>query len=264
LTQAANERLELEIRLRHALEQEQFFLHYQPLIRVTDGRVLGVEALVRWQPPDQAVIPPGRFIPVAEESGLIAPLGEWVLRTACAQARSWLDRGRSPGVLAVNLTVQELHRPGIAERVGAILRDTGLPPERLELEITETGLMRQGDRAEGILNALKGLGVRLAIDDFGTGYSSLAYLKRFAIDKLKIDRSFIRDIPEDRNDKELTATIVAMAHNLGLEVLAEGVETEAQLAFLREQGCDSFQGFLVSPAVSAAELERWLDRQEAF
>ena len=262
LTQAANERLDLEIRLRHALEQEQFFLHYQPLIRVTDGRILGVEALVRWQPPGEAVIPPGRFIPVAEESGLIVPLGEWVLRTACAQARSWLDRGRSPGVLAVNLTVQELHRPGIAERVGTILRDTGLPPERLELEITETGLMRQDERAEGILNTLKGLGVRLAIDDFGTGYSSLAYLKRFAIDKLKIDRSFIRDIPEDHNDKELTATIVAMAHNLGLEVLAEGVETEAQLAFLRELGCDSFQGFLISPAVSAAELERWLDRRE--
>ena len=255
LTRAANERLELETRLRHALEQQQFFLQYQPLVRVTDGQVLGVEALVRWQPPGEAVIPPGRFIPVAEESGLIVPLGEWVLRTACAQARAWLDRGCSPGMLAVNLTVQELHRPGIAERVGAILRETGLPPERLELEITETGLMQQNDRAEGILNALKALGVRLAIDDFGTGYSSLAYLKRFAIDKLKIDRSFIRDIPEDRNDKELTATIVAMGHNLGLEVLAEGVETEAQLAFLRELGCDSFQGFLISPPVSPAELE---------
>jgi EAL domain-containing protein (putative c-di-GMP-specific phosphodiesterase class I) len=255
--------LELETRLRHALEQQQFFLHYQPLLSVADGRVLGVEALLRWQPSGEAVIPPSRFIPVAEESGLIVPIGEWVLRSACAQARAWLDRGCSPGMLAVNLTVQELHRPGIAERVETILRDTGLPPDHLELEITETGLMQQNDRAEGILNALKGLGVRLAIDDFGTGYSSLAYLKRFSIDKLKIDRSFIRDIPDDRNDKELTATIVAMAHNLGLEALAEGVESEAQLAFLRELGCDSFQGYLVSPAVSATDLERWLQNRGA-
>ncbi|MGD8589695.1 MAG: EAL domain-containing protein [Chromatiales bacterium] len=260
LTRAANERLELETRLRHALEQQQFFLHYQPQLRVTDGRVIGVEALVRWKPPGEPMIPPSRFIQVAEESGLIVPLGEWVLRTACVQARAWLERGRLPGMLAVNLTVQELHRPGIAERVGSILRDSGLPPERLELEITETGLMQQGDRAEDILNALKELGVKLAIDDFGTGYSSLAYLKRFAIDKLKIDRSFICDIPEDRNDKELTATIVAMAHNLGLEVLAEGVESEAQLAFLRDLGCDGFQGYLASPAVSTSELEQWLDQ----
>lgn len=258
LTQAANERLELETRLRHALEQEQFLLHYQPLVRVTDGRVIGVEALVRWQPPGEPLIPPDRFIPAAEESGLIVSLGDWVLRTACAQARSWLDAGHSPGILAVNLTVQELRRPGIAARIEAILQQTGLPPDRLELEITETGLMQQGEQAEGILNALKALGVRLAIDDFGTGYSSLAYLKRFSIDKLKIDRSFIRDIPADHNDKELTATIVAMGHNLGLMVLAEGVETKEQLAFLGEQGCDYFQGYLFSRPLPAAELEQLL------
>ncbi len=254
LTRAASERLEMETRLRHALEQEEFVLHYQPLLSVSDGSVIGAEALLRWQPPGEELIPPDRFIPVAEETGLIVPLGEWVLHQACSQARAWVDACPSLRTLAVNISAQQFRRGDIGDCVRRVLADTGLPATILELEITESGLMEQGRWATDVLHTLKGSGLHLAVDDFGTGYSSLAYLKRLPLDKLKIDRSFVRDIPGDPNDMAIAATIIAMARSLGLEVLAEGVETEAQLDFLREQGCDFYQGYLFSPPVPAEEF----------
>ena len=255
LTREAEGRLALEGRLRHALARSEFMLHYQPLVAVADGRLLGVEALVRWHHPENGLVAPSHFIPIAEENGLIVPLGEWVLRTACAQMKAWLDQGIPSCTLAVNLSPRQFQQDNLAGMVRDILKRSGLPPECLELEITEGAIMRQGEQAIATLHALKALGVRLAIDDFGTGYSSLAYLKRFPIDKLKIDRSFVQDIPDDSNDVEIATTIIAMARNLKLEVLAEGVETAAQLGFLREQGCDSCQGYLFSPPRPAAELE---------
>ncbi len=253
LTRAAHERLALENKLRRALERDEFVLHYQPLVSVREGRVIGAEALVRWQPPGEELVPPARFIPLAEETGLIVPLGNWVLRAACAQARTWLDAGL-PLLLAVNLSARQFQQQDIPEHVRTVLADTGLPAEQLELEITESTLMEQGRQAVDTLMALKELGVRLAIDDFGTGYSSLAYLKRFPVDKLKIDQSFVRDIPHNTGDMEIAATIIAMAHSLRLEVLAEGVETLEQLDFLREQGCDAYQGFLSSRPLSAEDM----------
>ena len=216
--------------------------------------MVGVEALVRWQPPDKALMSPMRFIPLAEETGLILPLGEWVLRTACTQAKAWMNAGGLPLLLAVNLSARQFQQPDLIDRVRAVLLDTGLPSTCLELEITESTLMEQGQQAVSTLAALKELGIRLAIDDFGTGYSSLAYLKRFPIDKLKIDQSFVRDIPYDSNDMEIAAAIIALARNLHLEVLAEGVETEEQLAFLCERGCNTCQGYLFSRPVPAEEL----------
>jgi len=225
------------------LERDELVLHYQPLVSVASGRIVGCEALVRWRPPGEALVPPARFIPLAEETGLIEPLGNWVLRTACAQAKAWLDAGL-PLLLAVNLSARQFQRQDIPQQVRTALADTGLPAQHLELEITESTLMEQGGQALDVLMALKRLGVRLAIDDFGTGYSSLAYLKRFPIDKLKIDQSFVRDIPNDSGDMEIAAAIIAMARSLRLAVLAEGVETREQLDFLRGQGCDAYQGFL--------------------
>jgi len=258
LTRFANERLRLESSLRRALEHGEFVLHYQPQISIRDGGLIGAEALVRWQSPEGELIPPARFIPVAEETGLIRPLGEWVLRTACAQFRAWNEAGLPGLALAVNLSSRQFEQRDLAACLGGILAETRFPAERLELEITESAIMAQGEQAIDTLGQLKRLGVTLSIDDFGTGYSSLAYLKRFAVDKLKIDQSFIRDIPHNLNDKEIAATIIAMARNLKLHVLAEGVETEEQLAFLRLHGCDAFQGYLFSPAVPAAAFERFL------
>ncbi|MCP5159676.1 MAG: EAL domain-containing protein [Gammaproteobacteria bacterium] len=261
LTRAAYERLDLEGRLRRALGRGEFLLHYQPLISVQGKRIVGVEALVRWQPPGEALVSPMRFIPLAEETGLIVPLGEWVLRTACAQAKAWLDAGWPPLLLAVNLSARQFQQPNLIDQICAVLTDTGLPAVYLELEITESTLIDQGQQAvAATLAALKELGVRLAIDDFGTGYSSLAYLKRFPIDKLKIDQSFVRDIPQDSSDMEIAAAIIALARNLHLEVLAEGVETEDQLAFLRERDCDTWQGYLFSRPVPAADLATLLSQ----
>ena len=258
LTEAADERLAMEAGLRRALVTGEFLLHYQPQAACMDGAVLGVEALVRWQPPGEAMVSPARFIPIAEETGLIVPLGEWVLRTACVQARSWLDRGLPPMTVAVNLSPRQFHQPDLAMRVARILEETGLPPDRLELEITEGAIMEDSEHAVVILRGLKALGVSIAIDDFGTGYSSLAYLKRFAIDKLKIDQSFVHDIPTDRDSMAITASIIAMAKNLHLRVLAEGVEREDQLAFLQIHGCEACQGYLFNRPLPPADLERWL------
>ena len=255
LTRVASERLEMESRLRRALERDEFVLYYQPLVAMADGRVIGAEALVRWQPPGESLIPPDRFIHFAEETGLIVPLGEWVLQAACAQAKAWLDRGASLQTISVNMSPRQFRRDDIKDCLTKVLGDTGLPPGVLELEITEGGLMDRGEPGLRVLHDIKQLGVRLAVDDFGTGYSSLAYLKRLPIDKLKIDRSFVRDLPDDANDTAIAATIIAMARTLKLEVLAEGVETEAQLGFLNEQGCDAYQGYWFSPPMPADEFE---------
>ncbi|PKU23552.1 EAL domain-containing protein [Telmatospirillum siberiense] len=254
LTEVANQRVAMEVALRQGLERGEFLLHYQPLIDMSSMRPVGVEALLRWQRPGAGLVPPGQFIPLAEETGLILPLGEFVLGAACSQMKRWLEAGADIETVAVNLSAHQFHQADIAQRVAAILEETGLPPGYLELEITESALMDFGEEAETRLRALKDLGLRLAIDDFGTGYSSLAYLKRFPIDKIKVDQSFVRDIPHDTADMEIVATVVAMAKNLNLQVLAEGVETEAQLAYLRHLKCDAAQGYLFSRPVPPLEF----------
>jgi diguanylate cyclase (GGDEF)-like protein len=254
LTAAANARVEMESALRRGLERGEFMLHYQPLVAMADSRIVGVEALVRWSPPGGEMIPAARFIAVAEETGLIIPLGEWVLREACAQMKAWLDGGLTLDTMAVNLSPHQFGRPNLHETVGDILAETGLPARFLELEITEGSLMESGSDVERKLNALKALGVRLAIDDFGTGYSSLAYLKRFPVDKLKVDQSFVRDIPDSRAGTEITAAVIGLGRALNLEVLAEGVETEIQLAHLRQLGCDTVQGYLLAKPMPACDI----------
>ncbi|MDP2832442.1 MAG: EAL domain-containing protein [Pseudomonadota bacterium] len=262
LTRVANERMQLESRLRGALERGEFVVYYQPQVATRDGRLLGAEALVRWQTPEGELVPPARFIPLAEETGLIRPLGEWILREACAWFRAGFDAGLAPLRLSVNLSSRQFEQRDLVERLHTVLEETGFPAHLLELEITESAIMAQGNQAPAALAALKGLGVGLAIDDFGTGYSSLAYLKRFPVDKLKIDRSFMQDIPQDINDVEIAATIIAMAKNLKLKVLAEGVETEEQLAFLQIHDCDAYQGYFYSrPLPAKAFLELWRRRQ---
>ena len=254
LTQAAQERLQLDTRLRRALERGEFELWYQPLYRLADGHLIGLEALVRLAQPGLPPVSPAEFIPLLEDTGQIVVLGEWVTREACRQARVWLDEGLDVGRVAVNLSSIEMQRGGAVERVERALRDTGLPPERLELEITESGLMQQGDHGERFLHSLHAMGVRLAIDDFGTGYSSLAYLKRFPVSKLKIDRSFIRDLASDGSDAQLVSTMVVMGRGLGLSVLAEGIETAAQRRRLVEIGCEAGQGFHFSRPLPAAQI----------
>ena len=258
LTRAADQRLTLESHLRRALERSEFLLHYQPQVTVAEDRLIGVEALVRWRHPELGLVPPDQFIPLAEETGLIVPLGEWVLFTACTQLKAWLDQGLPPFSIAVNLSSRQFHQGDLAHHVRAVLDATGLPPALLELEITESAIMEQGEQAITTLDALKTLGVKLSIDDFGTGYSSLAYLKRFAVDTLKIDQSFVRDLEQDHGDQVIAATIITMAHNLELQALAEGVETAQQLDFLHQHGCDACQGYLFSQPLPADELERWL------
>ncbi len=255
LTRYASRRLELETRLRRALAQNEFVLYYQPVLSVSDGRLLGAEALVRWIPADGEVVSPADFIPITEETGLIVPIGEWVLHEACRQARQWLDAGYAFETMAVNLSVVQLLRQDIHDLLRRALEETGLPAQRLELEITESKLMEQGEKTASMFDELKRLGVRLAIDDFGTGYSSLAYLKRFAIDKLKIDRSFIKDLADDCNDFAIASAIVAMAHALDIDVQAEGVESAAQLELLSTLGCGTYQGYLCSPPIPAEKFE---------
>ncbi|WP_332671399.1 EAL domain-containing protein [Aromatoleum sp.] len=258
LSLAAQRHLDLDRRLRAALEQRSFELHYQPRIDIADGRIVGCEALLRWHDAEEGDVPPARFIPFAEESGLIVPIGEWVLDTACRQARAWLDAGLPPVVVAVNLSARQLWHADLPDRIAATLARTGLPPENLELELTESMIMGHEAQAEQRLRLLKSMGVRLAIDDFGTGYSSLSYLKNLPIELLKIDQSFIRNLPDDRNDMEITAGIIALAHKLKLKVLAEGVETDAQLGFLVEQGCDAYQGYRFSRPLPAQDFVRLL------
>ncbi len=263
-TAVATNRLQLETRLRRAVEHDEFTLHYQPMVNLATGQIVALEALVRLKTPagGDATLPsigPGEFIPVMEETGMIVALGEWVLHEACRQGKAWLDAGLHFGRIAVNLSPSEVRRGGVIERLSRILRDTGLPPEHLEIEITESGLMESGTSAEQFLLMLYQLGVSLSIDDFGTGYSSLAYLKRFPVHQLKIDRSFIQDTPGNVSDCQLVSTMISMAHGLHMAVVAEGVELTEQADFLAELGCDMVQGYLYSrpvPASQVAELLR--------
>ncbi len=254
LTRATQDRLSLESRLRRALEHEELQVYYQPQVEIASGRIVGAEALVRWLDPEAGMIMPERFIYIAEESGLIIQLGEYVLRTACRQAKAWSDAGLSALRLAVNLSTRQFAHPDLAGQILGVLHETGYDPKRLELELTESALMSEGGDAAALLNQIKTLGVRLALDDFGTGYSSLSYLRRFPLDTLKIDKSFVRDIPRHRDDMEIATAIIQLAHILGFTVLAEGVETEEQLSFLRERGCDFYQGYLFGKPVPAAEF----------
>jgi diguanylate cyclase (GGDEF)-like protein len=260
-TLVARERIALETRLRHAIEQLHLCVYYQAQIDIDSGRIIGAEALVRWHDPTEGLISPNNFIPIAEETGLIVDIGAWVLRETCLQGRRWIDAGLPSLTLAVNVSPHQFRRSDISALVAQVLDETGFPAELLELELTESGLMENEDKAVEVLNNLRAQGVRLAIDDFGTGYSSLSYLKRFPLDVLKIDKSFIDDIPSLQDDMEITATIVAMGHILGFKVLAEGVETLEQLAFLREKGCDTYQGFIKSKPLPAEEFAQLLRDQ---
>ena len=255
----------LENDLRRALEQDQFILHYQPQVDLQTGSLVGVEALVRWQHPDRGLVSPAHFIPLAEETGLIAPLGDWVLRKACYQQKRWLDSGKRVGRMAVNLSPRQFRQRNFPEKVAKLLSETGLPAHYLELEITESCAMEHAGETITHLNQLHQMGLFLAIDDFGTGYSSLSYLKRFPIQKLKIDSSFIHDIETDPNDTAIAKSIIGLAHNMQLEVVAEGVEKAAQSDWLRAEGCDQGQGFLFSKPLTAQQFEsRFRGKDFAF
>nr|WP_324258267.1 EAL domain-containing protein [Cellvibrio fontiphilus] len=245
----------LENDLRRAVEQQQLTLYYQPQVDLKTGEMTGVEALVRWQHPERGVVSPAHFIPLAEETGLIVPIGEWVLREACRQQRQWLDAGKHVGKMAVNLSPRQFRQKNFPGKVEAILNEVGLDAKHLELEITESCAMEHAGETINQLNQLNQMGMYLAIDDFGTGYSSLAYLQRFPVQKLKIDRSFIHDIHEDANDAAIAKSIIGLAHNMQMRVIAEGVENEGQADWLRTHGCDQAQGFFYAKPMTAKQLE---------
>ncbi|MCO6055978.1 EAL domain-containing protein [Pseudomonas sp. MOB-449] len=256
LTEQARQRVELVSALRRARELGQLRVHYQPIRRLADDRLVGFEALVRWQHPERGLVPPGEFLPIAEESGLIGDIDAWVLEQACRQMQQWLVQGHELAFVAVNLSSRLFRRAELDGEVARILASTGLAAQHLELEITESAVMEDPDTAEALLTRLRGLGVRLAIDDFGTGYSSLQRLKRLPVHKLKIDQSFIRGLPDDPNDIAIARAVTALGHSLGISVLAEGIEVEAQAGFLRELGCDYGQGYLFSRPLPAEDVER--------
>ncbi len=251
--------MRLDHAMRQALVSRRFRLHYQPQVALDDGRLVGAEALLRWRDPELGDVPPARFIPVAEDSGFIVAIGDWVLSQAVRQAALWHQRGQSLPV-AVNVSALQFQQPQFVDRVASVLAVSGLPAQLLELELTESILVHDADDALRRLQALSALGVLLSIDDFGTGYSSLSYLKRFPIGRLKIDRSFVQGLPNDARDAGIVRAILQMAAALGMKVIAEGVETEAQRAFLQDVGCDSFQGFLFAPALDALSFEQRLAR----
>ena len=256
------ERLEMEGHLRRALERHQFVLHYQPRVDLDSGRIVAAEALLRWRIPNRGTIAPQRFIALAEETGLIVPIGKWVLQTACAQNKAWQDEGLPPIVVSVNVSARQFRQESLVQTVAEVLRDTGLDARYLELELTESMVMHDAPQLVAMLDQLKDLGVQMSVDDFGTGYSSLSYLKRFPVDRLKIDRSFVEHIASDADDATIVRTIIALGHNLGLKVVAEGVESEEQLRFLRSNLCDEAQGFLMGRPVSSRHLRRIFTRSK--
>jgi diguanylate cyclase (GGDEF)-like protein len=255
--------LALESELRRALELNQLELHYQPKVDIATNRVRSAEALVRWRHPQRGLVPPMSFIPVAEETGLIVPLGEWVLRQACKQIRTWVDAGMTPVRVAVNLSAKQFRDADLAAMVKSALADAALEPGFIELELTESAVMHNPQESAATLAKLSEMGVHISIDDFGTGYSSLSYLRRFPLDKLKIDRSFIRDLMKNPDDVSIVKAIISLAHSLRLRVVAEGVETADQLEFLRQLGCDQYQGFLCSPAVPPDAFAELMQRLRA-
>lgn len=250
--------VEMEAELHRALEREEFQLHYQPQINVKSGRVIGVEALLRWQHPQRGLIPPGQFIPLLEESGLMSRVGTWVLKAACRQAREWERQGLPALRMAVNLSAQQFRLADLVQTVRQALDEAGLDPALLELELTESLILENAEQTIHTMHELKKLGVSLSLDDFGTGYSSLSYLRRYPVDRIKIDQSFVRDMEEHKGSAALVRSILAMAHNLGLETIAEGVETETQLGYLRKQACQEMQGYFFSKPLPGEELTRLL------
>jgi EAL domain-containing protein (putative c-di-GMP-specific phosphodiesterase class I) len=259
---ATHERLMLENRLWQALEQDEFELYLQPQIELSTQRIIGAEALLRWHHPELGMVGPDRFIPIAEESGLILPLGDWVLQHACTVLHSWRVPELAHLRLAVNLSARQCHGPGLLPHLDRMLHSHGINPALLELEITESAAMQDPERSRALLIELRSRGIKVAIDDFGTGYSSLSYLKLFEIDRIKIDRGFVKDIESDPDDAVIVAATIALAHSLGLEVIAEGVETEAQRDFLRAKQCDEAQGYLFARPMPIAEFEAMVRNAE--
>jgi diguanylate cyclase (GGDEF)-like protein/PAS domain S-box-containing protein len=260
-TIASVARLQLENSLRRAIERGEFILHYQPMMDLTSLQIVGMEALVRWMHPDLGMVPPAQFIPLAEETGLIVQIGNWVLEQACRRTRALNQAGNLNLTVSVNLSARQFRRRDLAQSVAAVLAATGLPPSQLELEVTESSVMDDQEAAVLTLSALKAMGVHFSVDDFGTGYSSLSQLKRFPIDSLKIDQSFVRDIPADQDDAAIVSAIVAMGHRLRLKLIAEGVETPEQLAFLKALGCDLVQGYLFGKPMPEDEFVAFLARE---
>ncbi len=262
LNHLSSERLALEAGLRHALERNEIEVFYQPKIDFGNGRVTGVEALIRWRHPQLGLLLPDRFVPLAEEIGEIIPIGYWTLRRVCERARRWHDLGM-PMPVAVNLSASQFHEPELVSRLATIFKSTGVAPSILELEITESMVMRDPERAVTVMEGLHRMGVRISIDDFGTGHSSLGYLKRFPIDCLKVDRSFVRDLPHNGDDVAITRAVIAMAHSLRMSVVAEGVEHREQFELLRDEGCDEFQGYFCAKPMEEADLMRFLAEERA-
>ncbi len=264
LSAPADERLEVETQLKDALLRGEFLLHYQPQIEIASGRIVGVEALVRWLHPVRGLVPPIQFIPLAEESGLIEPIGEWVLRTACAQAAAWQRSGLPALRMGINVSARQFHNPALESLVAQALIEHGLAPEQLELEITESLSMKDPEESIRILASFKALGIGIAIDDFGTGYSNLAYLRRFPVRRIKLDRSFVSELGSQSSSRAIVEAMVAMAHKLDLQVIAEGVETSEQRDQLLRYGCDELQGYWFSRPVDAATCEALLQRQSEY
>ena len=258
MTEVAYDRVMLEAALRAALDQQQFILYYQPQIDLSDGRICGVEALIRWKHPDLGILAPAHFIQAAEDSGLIIPIGEWVLQQACSQMVAWKKAGIALDYMAVNLAGQQIHESSLLPKIEQVIKNTGCDARWLELEITETFIMQRIGHAIETLDKIKQLGVSMAIDDFGTGYSSLSYLRRLPVDKLKIDRSFVRDITTDPNDAAIVQAIIGMGKTMNLEVIAEGIETEQQQAFLKQKGCHQGQGYFIGHPQPAEAIEKML------
>jgi EAL domain-containing protein (putative c-di-GMP-specific phosphodiesterase class I) len=266
LTDKAVKRVSLVSALHDSLARHELMLHYQPQFDLRTGQVCGVEALIRWQRPESGLVPPAEFINVAEETGIIVPIGEWVLREACRQMKAWQDGGllASDMPISVNISGRQFDQGNLIGMVTAALRDNDLPPDCLELEITESTMMRSTERSSAVLKELRALGTKLAIDDFGVGYSSLAYLKRLPITRLKIDRGFITEIPRDPDDVAIARAIIALGRALSLDVLAEGVETEQQKTFLLHEGCHTGQGFAFARPMPVPELEPFLTRSRVL
>jgi EAL domain-containing protein (putative c-di-GMP-specific phosphodiesterase class I) len=254
MKEEALRKLTVERDLRRALEQNEFELHYQPKVDCETGRISGLEALIRWNHPEKGLIAPSDFIPIAEETGLIVPIGEWVIRAACFQTRSWHDAGVHDLGVAVNVSSRQFRKSSLFEVVAETLADSGVAPRYFEIEVTESMMLQDEDEAVTTILRLKEFGIQVSLDDFGTGYSSLSYVRRLPLDKIKIDRSFINDLRHDGESGSIVSAIIAMAHSLGLIVVAEGVETEEQAQFLRSHGCDQFQGFLFSNPVPASAI----------
>ena len=258
LDQVAHQRLQMETELREAINNDQLVLHYQPYFGLGDQKLAGAEVLVRWNHPQKGLLMPGAFIGIAEETGLIIKMGEWILRSACQQFLDWRTRGFGPGVLSVNLSAVQFNDPGLIDTLKKLFNDGSVPPHNIQLEITETAVMHNSEQSMKHLNALDDMGFQLAIDDFGTGYSSMAYLKHFPVDHVKIDMAFVRDIGKDRTSDAIIRGMIDLARNLELETIAEGIETEAQRDFLRQHGCTTGQGYLLARPMPAHELEAQL------